>query len=106
MEARILARHIVLRSTDSSFPFQLREADGKRPSQSLFDKMACVCSVLSLPSHRIERVPIFSETNLHAMRLGPGKHLHGLTLMGGAVTPEEFDYFHEVRSLSSIARIP
>ena len=23
------------------------------------------------------------------MRLGPGKHLKGLTLMGGAVTPEE-----------------
>lgn len=30
------------------------------------------------------------------MRLGPGKHLKGLTLMGGVVKPEEFDYFHEV----------
>jgi len=29
------------------------------------------------------------EVNLHAMRTGPGKHLKGLTLMGGAVTPEE-----------------
>jgi len=30
------------------------------------------------------------------MRMGPGKHLRGLTLMGGIVTPEEFNYFHEV----------
>jgi hypothetical protein len=27
--------------------------------------------------------------------MGPGKHLKGLTLMGGIVKPEEFDYFHE-----------
>lgn len=56
---------------------------------------------------------IHSEVNLHAMRMGPGKHLKGLTLMNGLVTPEEvrqsqcplnfstngvlqFDYFHEV----------
>ncbi len=37
--------------------------------------------------------PHFSEKNLHAMRLGPGKHLKGLTLMDGVVKPEEFDYF-------------
>ena len=30
------------------------------------------------------------------MRMGPGKHLKGLTLMNGLVKPEEFDYFHEV----------
>jgi hypothetical protein len=37
------------------------------------------------------------------MRLGPGKHLKGLVLMGGIVKPEEFDYFHEVctRSLAN-----
>ena len=35
----------------------------------------------------------FSEKNLHAMRLGPGKHLKGLILMDGIVKPEEFDYF-------------
>lgn len=34
---------------------------------------------------------------MHAMRLGPGKHLKGRKLMGGIVKPEEFDYFHEVR---------
>ncbi|KAF9223837.1 acyl-CoA dehydrogenase NM domain-like protein [Gyrodon lividus] len=48
---------------------QAREADGKRPSQFVFDKMA--------------------EVNLHAMRMGPGKHLQGRTLMGGIVKPEE-----------------
>ena len=31
------------------------------------------------------------------MRIGPGKHLKGRKLMGGIVTPEEFDHFHEVR---------
>jgi alkylation response protein AidB-like acyl-CoA dehydrogenase len=55
---------------------QAREEDGKRPSQSVLDKMA--------------------EVNLHAMRMGPGKHLQGLTLMDGLVKPEEFDYFHEL----------
>lgn len=29
------------------------------------------------------------ELNMHAMRMGPGKHLKGLTLMGGIVAPEE-----------------
>ncbi|KAH9003058.1 peroxisomal acyl-CoA-dehydrogenase [Lactarius hatsudake] len=42
---------------------------GKRPSQEVFDKMA--------------------EVNLHAMRLGPGKHLKGLSLFNGLVKPEE-----------------
>jgi hypothetical protein len=37
-----------------------------------------------------------SELNMHAMRMGPGKHLQGRVLMNGLVTPEEFDYFHEV----------
>lgn len=30
------------------------------------------------------------------MRLGPGKHLHGVTLMDGVVKGEEFDYFHDM----------
>lgn len=55
---------------------QEREADGKRPSQSVFDKM--------------------TEVNMHAMRMGPGKHLKGRILMNGLVEPEEFDYFHEL----------
>ncbi|EIW57326.1 acyl-CoA dehydrogenase [Trametes versicolor FP-101664 SS1] len=63
---------------------QEHEADGKPPSQSVFDQMAAL--------------------NLHAMRMGPGKHLKGLTLMGGIVTPEEFDYFHELLVSQEIAR--
>ncbi|KAF9485194.1 peroxisomal acyl-CoA-dehydrogenase [Pholiota conissans] len=61
-----------------------READGKRPSQSVIDKM--------------------SEINMHAMRMGPGKHLKGRVLMNGLVTPEEFDYFHELIITQEFAR--
>ncbi|KAI6115601.1 acyl-CoA dehydrogenase/oxidase [Pisolithus croceorrhizus] len=63
---------------------QAREEDGKRPSQIVFDKMA--------------------DLNLHAMRLGPGKHLKGRVLMGGIVKPEEFDYFHELIITQELVR--
>ncbi|KAF8625551.1 hypothetical protein AX15_005317 [Amanita polypyramis BW_CC] len=63
---------------------EAREADGKRPSQSVIDKMA--------------------ELNIHAMRLGPGKHLFGQTLANGLVKPEEFDYFHELIITQELAR--
>ena len=36
------------------------------------------------------------ETNIIGMRLGPGKYLKDRTLLGGVITPEEFDHFHEV----------
>lgn len=48
---------------------QLREADGKRVSQSVLDAMAA--------------------KEIHAMRLGPGKHLKGRVLFDGLVQPEE-----------------
>jgi len=38
------------------------------------------------------------------MRLGPGKHLKGRTLMGGITKPEEFDYFHELIITQEFAR--
>ena len=38
------------------------------------------------------------------MRMGPGKHLKGLTLMGGIIKPEEFDYFHEMIVTQEITR--
>ncbi|ETW83018.1 hypothetical protein HETIRDRAFT_474137 [Heterobasidion irregulare TC 32-1] len=63
---------------------QAREEDGKRASQEVFDKMAAL--------------------NLHAMRMGPGKHLKGLTLMNGLVSPEEFNYFHELIITQEIVR--
>ena len=34
--------------------------------------------------------------NFLAMRIGPGKHLQGRSLMGGVVKPEEYDHFYEV----------
>ncbi|KAF8239507.1 acyl-CoA dehydrogenase [Tricholoma matsutake] len=61
------------------------EQSGKRISQEVVDKMA--------------------EMNIIAMRLGPGKHLQGRTLMGGIVKPEEFDYFYELIIHSELSRI-
>ncbi|KAG2365671.1 acyl-CoA dehydrogenase/oxidase [Suillus spraguei] len=60
------------------------EENGKRISQEVVDKL--------------------SEINFLAMRLGPGKHLKGRTLMGGIVKPEEYDYFHELILNTEIAR--
>ncbi|KAI1389925.1 acyl-CoA dehydrogenase NM domain-like protein [Hypoxylon trugodes] len=55
---------------------QAREADGKYISQEVVDRMA-------------------SKGILH-MALGPGKHLHGVELLDGAVKGEEYDYFHDL----------
>ncbi|KAK4982804.1 hypothetical protein LTR50_007573 [Elasticomyces elasticus] len=55
---------------------QEKEKDGTYISQGLIDRMA--------------------ETNILAMRLGPGKHLYGKELLGGVVKGEEFDYFHDL----------
>ncbi|GJJ07636.1 hypothetical protein Clacol_001840 [Clathrus columnatus] len=64
---------------------QACEDNGKRLSQAVVDKLA--------------------ELNIIAMRFGPGKHLKGLTLMGGIVKPEEFDYFHESIVLAELGRL-
>ncbi|KAJ3808061.1 acyl-CoA dehydrogenase/oxidase [Lentinula aff. lateritia] len=60
------------------------EENGKRISQEVVDKM--------------------SDLEIIAMRLGPGKHLRGRTLMEGIVKPEEFDYFHELILNTELAR--
>jgi alkylation response protein AidB-like acyl-CoA dehydrogenase/predicted heme/steroid binding protein len=60
------------------------EENGKRISQEVLDKL--------------------SEINFLAMRLGPGKHLQGRSLMRGTVKPEEFDYFHELIINTELAR--
>jgi len=52
------------------------EETGKRISQEVMDRLG--------------------ELNVIGMRLGPGKHLKGRTLLGGVVSPEEFDHFHEL----------
>ncbi|KAJ8521124.1 hypothetical protein ONZ45_g2176 [Pleurotus djamor] len=64
---------------------QAREDDGKRPSAHVFEKMG--------------------ELGIIAMRLGPGKHLQGRTLMGGLVKPEEFDCFHELIMAQELGRL-
>ena len=55
---------------------EARERDGKYISQSVVDQMA--------------------EKGILHMRMGPGKHLHGVNLLDGAVRGDEFDYFHDL----------
>jgi alkylation response protein AidB-like acyl-CoA dehydrogenase len=52
------------------------EKSGKTISQELIDRM--------------------SKAGILHMRLGPGKHLHGVNLLDGAVDGKEFDYFHDL----------
>lgn len=63
---------------------QEKERDGTYISQGLIDRMA--------------------ETNVLAMRLGPGPHLHGRTILGGAVDGKEFDYFHDLIVTQELVR--
>ncbi|ORY33723.1 acyl-CoA dehydrogenase/oxidase [Naematelia encephala] len=63
---------------------QICEENGKRASKEVLQAMAA--------------------NNLNAMRLGPGKHLHGRELMGGVVKGEKYDYFHELVVNQEIAR--
>ena len=64
---------------------QAREEDGKHFSSQVFGEL--------------------TKMNILPMRLGPGPHLKGLTLMGGIIEPEEFDHFHELTMVQEIARI-
>ncbi|KAL4803403.1 acyl-CoA dehydrogenase/oxidase [Aspergillus unguis] len=64
---------------------QEKEKDGSYISQELIDKMA--------------------EANVLAMRLGPGKHLHGRSLLNGAVKGEEFDYLHDLIVAQELTRV-
>jgi alkylation response protein AidB-like acyl-CoA dehydrogenase len=62
---------------------QEKELDGTYISQELVDKMAA--------------------SEVLAMRLGPGKHLAGKTLLGG-IKGEEFDYFHDLIVAQELSR--
>lgn len=55
---------------------QEKERTGEHVSQELIERM--------------------SAAGILHMRLGPGRHLHGRTLLGGAVRGDEFDYFHDL----------
>lgn len=52
------------------------ESTGRSISQEMIDRMA--------------------DLGILHMRLGPGKHLHGVNLLNGAVKGEDFDYFHDL----------
>lgn len=75
------------------------EESGKHISQEVVDKLAYVSTLFPFVLIVI-CYGTCSENNIISMRLGPGKHLKGRTLMGGIVKSEEFDYFHEVMSCS------
>lgn len=66
-----------------------------------YRRMSCRSSgmLLSCQMGNLGFMSMSSELNIPAMRIGPGKHLKGRTLMGGIVTPDEFDHFHEVDPL-------
>lgn len=61
------------------------EATGRFISQEMIDKM--------------------SELGILRMRMGPGKHLHGVALMGGVLKGEDFDYFHDMIVSQELARL-
>lgn len=60
------------------------EATGRHISQEVIDKM--------------------SKAGILHMRLGPGKHLHGVNLLDGVVKGEEFDYFHDLVASQEMCR--
>lgn len=73
------------------------EESGKRISQDVVDKLWLVF-FSPLTNNMVNGVK-YSELNIFAMRLGPGKHLQGRALLGGVIRTEEYDHFHEVRKL-------
>jgi alkylation response protein AidB-like acyl-CoA dehydrogenase/predicted heme/steroid binding protein len=64
---------------------QEKEQSGEYISQELIDKMA--------------------EANILAMRMGPGKHLHGRKLLDGAIEPKEYDYFADLIISQELVRM-
>ncbi|GAA5926562.1 uncharacterized protein JCM15063_000309 [Sporobolomyces koalae] len=56
------------------------------------------------PTRRLVELMGSPKWNIHAMRMGPGKHLHGLILPGG-LRGEDFDYFHELVVVQELSRI-
>jgi alkylation response protein AidB-like acyl-CoA dehydrogenase/cytochrome b involved in lipid metabolism len=42
-----------------------------------------------------ELINRMSEAGILHMRIGPGKHMHGVKLLGGVMMGDDFDYFHD-----------
>lgn len=55
------------------------------------------------PTRELIRLLGSEGVNINAMRLGPGKHLHGRRLLGD-VPGEKFDYFHEMILSQELSR--
>lgn len=51
-----------------------------------------------------ELIDRMSKAGILHMRLGPGKHLHGVELLGGVVKGEEFDAFHDLIVTQELTR--
>lgn len=51
----------------------------------------------------VELVKMLGQNGINAMRMGPGKHLHGRKLFAG-IKGEEFDYFHELILTQELVR--
>jgi len=62
----------------------------------------CEKSGETIPQHLIDRM---SKAGILHMRLGPGKHLHGVELLGGVVKGEQFDYFHDMIVCQEMVRV-
>ncbi|ORY70647.1 acyl-CoA dehydrogenase/oxidase [Leucosporidium creatinivorum] len=56
------------------------------------------------PSKELMELMGSPRWEINAMRMGPGKHLQGRKLPGG-VSPNEFDYFHEMVVVQELVRI-
>ncbi|TDZ15905.1 Acyl-CoA dehydrogenase apdG [Colletotrichum orbiculare MAFF 240422] len=65
------------------------------------EALACEESGDYISQELIDRM---SAAGVLHMRLGPGKHLHGVELLGGVVKGEDFDYFHDMIVSQELAR--
>jgi alkylation response protein AidB-like acyl-CoA dehydrogenase len=43
-----------------------------------------------------ELIDIMYKNGIMQLKMGPGKHLHGVNILNGAVNGEEYDYFHDL----------
>lgn len=78
----------------------------QKAMRSIFDKhITPEARAHELSGKRVtqELVELMAKENINAMRLGPGKHLHGLTLPAG-IRGEDYDYFHELIITQELGR--
>ena len=82
---------------------QEKELSGRKIDDETVKEMGYV-PFLSCRKIYSRLTPLSSCLGINAMRMGPGPHLKGFTLMKGAVTPGEFDYFHEMIVTQELSR--